>query len=181
MKIDNAPVPEYVATWMDSPVGRLWLVASNDALVAIQWEHERSTGGRFASAAASADHPVLAETARQLTEYFAGTRRTFSVQLQFGGTDFQRRVWQALLTIPYGETRSYGQVARQIGRPVAVRAVGAANGRNPIPIIAPCHRVIGSTGQLVGFGGGLAVKARLLELEGARPLSIDLATDRQLF
>lgn len=174
-----APVSarEYVVAWVDSPVGRLRLVASDDGLAAIQWEHERSPNDPFAGAAESPAHPVLAETARQLDEYFAGTRRSFTVPLRFAGTDFQRQVWRALLTIPYGETRSYAQIARQIGRPRAVRAVGAANGRNPIPIIAPCHRVIGSTGQLVGFGGGLAAKARLLELEGARPLSVELAAD----
>jgi methylated-DNA-[protein]-cysteine S-methyltransferase len=114
-----------------------------------------------------AHHAILRETRRQLCEYFAGERRVFSLPLEFNGTDFQRRVWQALLTIPYGETRSYGQIARQIGQPRAVRAVGAANGRNPISIVAPCHRVIGSSGELTGFAGGLATKAQLLALEGA--------------
>ena len=111
------------------------------------------------------DHPLLLETSRQLREYFAGSRRTFDLPLEFRGTEFQRRAWSALLTIPYGETRTYGQMAEQIGNPTAVRAVGAANGRNPISIIAPCHRVIGMNGDLTGFGGGLDAKARLLSLE----------------
>jgi len=114
-------------------------------------------------------HPVLIETERQLKEYFAGQRKEFALSLDLAGTAFQRKVWNALLTIPFGETRSYGQIARQIGSPGAVRAVGAANGRNPVSIIAPCHRVIGSTGQLTGFGGGLDAKARLLALEGVKP------------
>src|SRR5262249_60006260 len=104
---------------------------------------------------------------RQLGEYFAGRRKVFDLELDFAGTAFQKSVWQALLTIPFGETRSYAEVARQIGNPAAVRAVGAANGRNPISIVAPCHRVIGSTGKLTGFAGGLDVKARLLAHEGA--------------
>ncbi|RYD65796.1 MAG: methylated-DNA--[protein]-cysteine S-methyltransferase, partial [Sphingomonadales bacterium] len=111
------------------------------------------------------DHPVLVETERQIAEYFAGKRSAFTVPLDFRGTDFQKSVWAALLTIPFGETRSYGEIARQIGRPSASRAVGAANGRNPISIIAPCHRVIGSNGALTGFAGGLAAKELLLALE----------------
>jgi methylated-DNA-[protein]-cysteine S-methyltransferase len=109
---------------------------------------------------------VLLETERQLTDYFAGKRTSFSLKLDFKGTEFQKKVWTALLTIPYGETRSYGQIAKQIKNPRAVRAVGAANGKNPISIVTPCHRVVGSTGQLTGFAGGLDVKARLLALEG---------------
>jgi methylated-DNA-[protein]-cysteine S-methyltransferase len=102
-----------------------------------------------------------------LREYFAGQRQVFSVPLDFGGTEFQNQVWQALLSIPFGETRTYTEIARQIGKPAAVRAVGAANGRNPISIIAPCHRVLGSTGNLTGFAGGLQAKAHLLALEDA--------------
>jgi methylated-DNA-[protein]-cysteine S-methyltransferase len=113
-------------------------------------------------------NPVLLETERQLREYFAGQRHEFALKLDLAGTAFQRKVWNALLTIPFGETRSYGQIARQIGNPNAVRAVGAANGRNPVSIIAPCHRVIGSTGKLTGFAGGLDAKARLLAFEGAK-------------
>jgi methylated-DNA-[protein]-cysteine S-methyltransferase len=109
---------------------------------------------------------VLAAAAQQLSEYFAGERRTFTLPLDAAGTPFQRQVWNALLTIPFGETRTYAQIAAQIGRARAVRAVGAANGRNPLGIVAPCHRVIGSSGALTGFAGGLDAKARLLALEG---------------
>jgi len=109
---------------------------------------------------------VMREAIRQLRLYFAGHLRQFDLPLELIGTDFQKRVWNALLTIPYGETRTYTQIASQIGAPRAVRAVGAANGRNPIPIIVPCHRVIGASGSLVGFGGGLEWKRKLLELEG---------------
>jgi methylated-DNA-[protein]-cysteine S-methyltransferase len=108
---------------------------------------------------------VLLETERQLKDYFGGKLEKFSVRLDFVGTEFQKKVWQALTTIPFGETRSYAQIAAQIGHPKAVRAVGAANGRNPISIIAPCHRVIGSNGKLTGFAGGLEAKALLLGIE----------------
>jgi methylated-DNA-[protein]-cysteine S-methyltransferase len=111
------------------------------------------------------EHPVLAEAERQIQEYFAGERTSFSVPLDFRGTDFQKSVWAALLTIPFGETRSYSEIARQIGRPGASRAVGAANGRNPLSIVAPCHRVIGTNGALTGFAGGLAAKEALLGME----------------
>ena len=110
-------------------------------------------------------HPVLLKTERQLREYFAGERKRFDLELDLAGTPFQRRVWQALLTIPHGETRTYTEVARQIGHPTAIRAVGAANGRNPISIVVPCHRLLGSTGKLTGFAGGLDAKAYLLALE----------------
>jgi methylated-DNA-[protein]-cysteine S-methyltransferase len=109
--------------------------------------------------------PVMRETVRQLQAYFAGELKSFDVPLEIEGTEFQKRVWSALRTIPYGQTRSYTQIAAQIGAPRAVRAVGAANGRNPIPIIVPCHRVIGASGSLVGFGGGLDWKRLLLNLE----------------
>lgn len=101
-----------------------------------------------------------------MNEYFAGTRTRFELDLDFSGTDFQKKVWEALLTIPFGETRTYSQIALQVGSPAAVRAVGAANGKNPISIIAPCHRVIGMSGELTGFAGGLAAKELLLRLEG---------------
>jgi methylated-DNA-[protein]-cysteine S-methyltransferase len=151
-------------TTLDSPVGELSLVASDRALVALVWRREAHPRA-FESAAEQPEHPVLRETTRQLREYFAGKRRVFDIELDFRGTDFQRRVWSTLLTIPYGETRTYGQIAEQLGNPTAVRAVGAANGRNPISIIAPCHRVIGMNGDLTGFGGGLDAKAYLLTLE----------------
>jgi methylated-DNA-[protein]-cysteine S-methyltransferase len=153
---------------VDSPVGRLTLAATDEGLAGIIWESERPGRVRLALEVEDNVHPVLVETERQLAEYFAGQRKTFAVKLDLAGTAFQRKVWSALLTIPFGETRSYGQIARQIGTPGAARAVGAANGSNPLPIIAPCHRVIGSSGRLTGFGGGLDAKARLLELEGAR-------------
>jgi len=115
------------------------------------------------------DHrdPLLNELARQLRAYFAGRLRRFELPLDLQGTDFQKRVWRQLETIPFGETRSYRQIADAIGASNAVRAVGAANGANPIPIIVPCHRVIGVSGRLIGYGGGLELKKRLLELEGA--------------
>ena len=152
---------------MASPVGRLTLVGSSAGLAAVLWEHDRPGRVRLPLDVRDPHCPVLVETARQLSEYFAGRRRAFSVELDMAGTPFQRAVWHALLTIPFGETRTYSQIARQIGSPTAMRAVGAANGRNPISIIAPCHRVIGSTGQLTGFAGGLEAKAYLLDLEGA--------------
>jgi methylated-DNA-[protein]-cysteine S-methyltransferase len=150
---------------LGSPVGELTLVATDRALVAVVWRLGVHGRVPFDDALEDASHPLLLETARQLGEYFAGNRRAFELPLEFRGTDFQRRVWAALLTIPYGETRTYRQIAEQIGNPPAVRAVGAANGRNPISIIAPCHRVIGMNGDLTGFGGGLDAKARLLSLE----------------
>jgi methylated-DNA-[protein]-cysteine S-methyltransferase len=111
------------------------------------------------------EHLLLREAVRQLALYFAGELRAFKLDLDMRGTDFQKRVWRALLAIPYGETRSYSQIAEAIDAPRAVRAVGAANGSNPIPIVVPCHRVIGASGKLVGFGGGLPLKKFLLELE----------------
>jgi methylated-DNA-[protein]-cysteine S-methyltransferase len=113
-----------------------------------------------------ARHPVLLEAERQLREYFERRRTAFTVTLDPQGTAFQQQVWDALRTIPFGETRSYAEIARQIGRPTAVRAVGAANGRNPLSIVTPCHRVIGTNGHLTGFAGGLDTKAFLLRLEG---------------
>jgi methylated-DNA-[protein]-cysteine S-methyltransferase len=159
----------YVSKWIDSPVGRLRLVGTADGLAAILWEHDPPRRVRLNIEREAPEHPVLVEAERQLNEYFAGTRTAFDLTLDFAGTSFQRKVWHALLTIPFGQTRSYGQIAEQIGRPSAVRAVGAANGRNPISIVAPCHRVIGATGKLTGFAGGLETKAYLLDLERATP------------
>ncbi|MBD8091640.1 methylated-DNA--[protein]-cysteine S-methyltransferase [Pseudomonas fluorescens] len=150
---------------MPSPVGQLTLVARNGKLSAILWETERANRVRLGELHQADDSPVLLEAERQLREYFTGTRNQFDLELDFDGTDFQKQVWQALLTIPFGETRSYSQIAHQIGNPKAVRAVGAANGRNPISIIAPCHRVIGASGGLTGFAGGLEAKQYLLALE----------------
>ncbi len=141
---------------LETPIGPLTIVEEDGALVEIHF------GGatRF-----SASNGVLKHAATQLREFFAGKRRTFDLPLRPKGTPFQLSVWEQLRTIPYGETRSYADVARAIGREAAVRAVGAANGANPIPIVIPCHRVIGSNGSLTGFGGGIDVKRRLLELE----------------
>jgi methylated-DNA-[protein]-cysteine S-methyltransferase len=155
----------YFSKVIESPVGALTLVASEQGLAAILWKDDSPRRVRLTNVVKDENNPILLETERQLREYFAGERQAFSLKLDPAGTHFQRRVWNALLTIPYGDTRSYGQIARQIGCPAAVRAVGAANGRNPISIITPCHRVIGSTGKLTGFAGGLETKARLLELE----------------
>ena len=150
---------------MASPVGTLKLVANETALVAVLWENENPKRVRLAELVEQADHPVLLETQKQLTEYFAGKRQQFDLPLDFAGTEFQQKVWQALLSIPFGETRSYRDIAEQIGNIKAVRAVGAANGKNPISIIAPCHRVVGTNGKLVGFAGGLDNKDILLRLE----------------
>jgi methylated-DNA-[protein]-cysteine S-methyltransferase len=152
---------------MNSPIGRLQLVAGNDGLAAVLWENDPPHRVPLAIEGADEDHPVLRESARQLTEYFAGQRKMFDLPLDPEGTVFQQTVWRALLTIPFGETRSYQQIAAQIGQPTAVRAVGAANGRNPLSIVTPCHRVIGSSGHLTGFAAGLDTKAFLLRLEGS--------------
>lgn len=151
-----------------SPVGRLKLVASDRGLVAILWENDSPDRVRLGSLQEHKEHPVLLEAERQLNDYFAGKRKSFALRFDAQGTDFQKAVWQALATIPFGETRSYSDIARQIGRPKAVRAVGAANGRNPISIVVPCHRVIGSNGKLTGFAGGLETKATLLRLESKK-------------
>ena len=151
---------------VDSPIGRLKLVARDQRLAAILWEHERDGRVRLGPMTEAPDNAALVETARQLEEYFRGERSHFDLELDFAGTAFQRKVWAALLTIPFGQTRSYGEIAEQIGHAKAARAVGAANGRNPIAIIAPCHRVIGASGDLTGFAGGLHAKQTLLSIEG---------------
>jgi len=151
---------------MHSLVGKLKLVAGDNGLAAILWENDDPKRVRINKLVENPDHPVLLETERQLNEYFKGERKEFSIRPDFTGTDFQKQVWEALLTIPYGETRSYSQIAIQLNNPKAVRAVGAANGKNPVSIIAPCHRVIGASGSLTGFAGGLDNKAFLLKLEG---------------
>ncbi len=150
-----------------SPVGVLTLAASARGLAAILWEDDDPARVPLGPVRDGADDPVLRETARQLGAYFARERTSFDLPLDPVGTAFQQSVWAALRTIPYGETRSYAAIARDIGRPSACRAVGAANGRNPISIVVPCHRVVGTGGALTGFAGGLAAKRRLLELEGA--------------
>ena len=155
-------------THIDSPIGRLFLAADDAGLRAIEFpanRHPVKQDGDWREG----QHPLLDQTSRQLGEYFAGTRQSFDLPLAPRGTDFQLSVWQALRTIPFGDTWSYAQLAAKIGKTSAMRAVGAANGRNPIPIIVPCHRVIGADGSLTGFGGGLPTKEFLLRLEGVLP------------
>jgi len=151
--------------FLDTPLGRLRLVSDGTHLVTIEFEGRH---GHNADDQETCD-PVLSSCISQLKEYFAGERDRFDLPLSAGGTDFQRAVWAALADIPYGELRSYRDIAQAIDNPAAVRAVGAANGRNPLPIVVPCHRVIGSDGSLTGFAGGLQAKTRLLQLEGALP------------
>jgi methylated-DNA-[protein]-cysteine S-methyltransferase len=162
----------YAYKVVNSPIGKLKLVANGSKLCAILWEEDelgdKPSRVRLGQMREVEDNPVLVETERQLNEYFAGKRNCFELELDFAGTKFQKKVWEALMTIPFGETRSYGEIAAQIGNATAARAVGAANGKNPISIIAPCHRVIGASGDLTGFAGGLVAKELLLALEGTR-------------
>jgi methylated-DNA-[protein]-cysteine S-methyltransferase len=155
--------------FIESPVGQLKLIAKGPCLAAILWENDRPNRVPLGHMSEDQGSAILDQAERQLAEYFAGTRNSFDLELDFHGTEFQKKVWHALLTIPFGETRSYLDIAIQIGNPAAVRAVGAANGKNPISIVAPCHRVIGSSGALTGFAGGLAAKELLLTLEGGMP------------
>lgn len=148
-----------------SPVGSLTLIASDTGLAAVLWEKDDPARVKIDWGNRADDHELLREAAKQLHEYFAGTRQCFELPLDFHGTTFQQDVWRELVKIPYGETRSYLQIAQRIGNEKSVRAVGAANGKNPISIIAPCHRVIGSSGKLTGFAGGLEAKSFLLQLE----------------
>jgi methylated-DNA-[protein]-cysteine S-methyltransferase len=150
-----------------SPVGPLKLIASEHGLAAILWPNDDPARVRLEPLVEDTQHPILLEAECQLEAYFTSRLKTFTVPLDPQGTVFQKRVWRALLTIPFGEVRSYAQIAKQVGAPTAYRAVGAANGRNPLSIIAPCHRVIGSNGELTGFAGGLATKRKLLALEGS--------------
>ncbi len=159
----------YVYKTMKSPVGRLTLAGTDRGLAAVLWEDDDRGRVRLGALAEDLRHPILNAAEEQLQEYFAGKRKKFTVKLDPAGTEFQNQVWNALRTIPFGETRSYSQIATQIRNRKAVRAVGAANGRNPLSIIVPCHRVIGADGTLTGFAGGLAVKAQLLALEGHAP------------
>jgi methylated-DNA-[protein]-cysteine S-methyltransferase len=150
----------------DSPVGPLTLVSENGALVALYMDRQRhAPPPETLGEAADGASPLLGEAASQLKEYFAGQRTEFELPLTLIGTPFQRRVWAALRDIPYGETISYGQLADRIGKPSAARAVGLANGRNPIAIIVPCHRVVGADGSLTGYGGGIERKEHLLGFE----------------
>lgn len=184
----------HVHTVVASPVGPLTLVAASSvghpALRAIYLQHRRHppsaaflgeplgedvTSSRLACGDCTSSGLLLAEAGRQLGEYFAGLRTEFDLSLELGGTPFQQLVWAELLRIPYGETATYGELAERIGRPTAARAVGLANGRNPISIVVPCHRVIGSSGDLTGYGGGIDRKRQLLDWErqvryGTRPM-----------
>ena len=153
---------------IDSPIGRLLIAVDDDGIRAVEFPENRHPVRREGEWR-EGDHPLLDEAARQLGEYFAGERRGFDLPLAPRGTEFQRKVWLALRGIPFGQTWSYAQLAKSIDNMQAMRAVGAANGRNPIPIIVPCHRVIGANGTLTGFGGGLPTKEFLLRLEGALP------------
>ena len=166
------------STMFRSPVGPLFLAASQNGLVALEFDarlpgqqtirpnprdlRAETEGIRFEESSIA-----MRSYAQELEEYFSGKRRQFTFALDLRGTDFQRACWHALLAIPYGETRSYGDIARAVGKPQGFRAVGMANNRNPVAIVVPCHRVIASDGTLCGYGGGLDVKRKLLELEGA--------------
>ena len=147
-------------------IGKLKLVASDKGLAAILWENDKPTRVQLGTLTEDNKHPILRQAERELAEYLDGKRKVFSVKFDPAGTQFQSKVWGALEKIPFGETRSYGEIAKQIGSPAAVRAVGAAIGRNPISVMVPCHRVIGASGKLTGFAGGLKTKAQLLALEG---------------
>ncbi|SDO20618.1 methylated-DNA-[protein]-cysteine S-methyltransferase [Filomicrobium insigne] len=153
---------------MGSPVGQLKLVASDDGLAAVLWENDDPHRVKLGELSERVDHPLLLQAEAELTEYFNGKRTAFSVPLDLVGTDFQKKVWGALQGIPFGETQTYADLAKIIGSPKASRAVGAAIGKNPVSIITPCHRAIGSDGSLTGFAGGLDAKRFLLALEGYR-------------
>ena len=167
MKFD----PSIVQTHFQSPLGPMTLAATHAGLAGVWFDSQRHLPPELATAASwpkNPNHPVLKKTAQQLSQYFAGQRHAFDLPLDMsGGTAFQQSVWQALLAIPTGQTTSYGNIGQSISKPSAVRAVGAAVGRNPISIIVPCHRVLGADGSLTGYAGGLDRKTALLRLEGA--------------
>jgi methylated-DNA-[protein]-cysteine S-methyltransferase len=153
---------------MDTPVAKLKLVASTNSLVAVLWHREGPNRLRLGHLIGDRQQPVLIEAERQLGEYFSGHRTEFDLPLELRGSEFQQRVWRVLRKIPFGATRSYLDLAMELGSAKAVRAVGAANGKNPLSIIIPCHRVIGANGSLTGFAGGVDVKAKLLDFEAGR-------------
>ena len=160
--VNRSPqTPTLYTTWR-SPIGELLLAGSGDAIRAIQYPGRHSIRGEWVEASAP-----FAEAVEQLERYFAGERKEFDLPLEMPGSEFDRKVWSELRRIPYGETCSYGEIARAIGRPERARAVGSANARNPLPIVVPCHRVIGADGSLVGYGGGLELKQALLDLEAS--------------
>ncbi len=160
--MDNGQHPLFY-TYMDSPVGALTLVGDKDALHILNFPG--TSNNADLKPEWQKDDAPFAETIKQLTAYFAGDLRQFDLPLYFSGTDFQNRVWRQLATIPFGKTRSYGEMAAELGSPGASRAVGSANNKNPLAIILPCHRVIGANGAMVGFGGGLPTKTFLLTHE----------------
>jgi methylated-DNA-[protein]-cysteine S-methyltransferase len=158
--VPGPPALSLSSSSTDTPVGRLTLVAGDAGLTRVLWPGEPSPAG-----VAPGPHPVLAAAERQIAEYFAGARAAFDLPLALGGTAFQRGAWLELLSVPFATTRTYGAQARRLGRPNGARAVGAANARNPLPIVLPCHRLVGAGGALTGFAGGLEVKRALLEHE----------------
>ncbi len=174
--VENADITKYmeqmkIHTKVDSPVGQLLLVAEGDALTGLYFIKERDDLGflREGYGMEKNDADIFRTTTRQLHQYFDGALKVFDIPVRFKGTDFQKRVWSELLKIPYGKTVSYLDVAQRIGNPGAMRAVGLTNGKNPISIIYPCHRVIGRNGKLTGYGGGIDKKEWLLRHEGAWP------------
>ena len=166
---------------VETPVGRMTLAADGEALVEVRFP----APGRARPRGREGANPVLARARQELLEYFAGARRAFDVPLARAGTDFERSVYRAVRAIPYGETRSYGALALELGRPRAARAVGAANGKNPLPLFVPCHRLLGSDGSLTGYGGGTRRKRWLLDHEARvadpakRPLGPRVRTPRK--
>ena len=158
---------------IESPVGKLRLVASANALVAVLWERERLDRLKLEAMKFAPQQPILIETERQLSEYFVGRRTAFDLPLEPSGSEFQKKVWRALTEIPFGQKRTYLDLANAVGSPKAYRAIGAANGKNPISIIVPCHRVVGANGALTGFAGGLEAKAKLLALEAGAVAQAD--------
>ena len=155
----------YNYTVMKSPVGDITLIADNVSLRGIYWANQKPDRVKFPNLEKKDRGTILKSAVKQLEGYFSGKRRKFNLALKPVGTEFQKEVWEALRSISYGETASYGDIAKQIGRPKAVRAVGAAIGKNPLSIMIPCHRVIGASGKLTGFAGGINTKAFLLNLE----------------
>lgn len=162
---DDPVQPQLVSRTFDSPLGPLTVVASGQGLCAVLWPDDPDGRVRLDDTAEVDSHPVLDPAVEQLAEYFAGERQAFDLPLDLRGTEFQVQVWRSLAEIPYGETSTYGRQADHIGRPTAVRAVGAANGRNPVSIVLPCHRIVGADGSLTGFAGGLEAKRFLLDHE----------------
>jgi methylated-DNA-[protein]-cysteine S-methyltransferase len=163
----TAAMPVRIFEDMPSPIGRLRLISRGEHLVGIWFEHGRDAA-RGDDSLVPGTSPAIERTRTQLEQYFRGERRDFDLPLAPQGTEFQQKVWQCLLRIPYGVTTTYGALAGELGNPNASRAVGLANGSNPIPIVIPCHRVIGANGALTGFGGGLPTKSALLALERAQ-------------